>query len=169
MRRRSPVLILASLSLLGMQLSGLHMHVDAHGYSGAPQGTHVHGERFFKDHHATHSAPKHDEQSAAGHEHTGSSLDHRDGIAPLQHGDPHEHAGNPGDHEHDYGGDTDISIVVLGTGIAKLPLFLVGFAFGPTVAAADPAEKIRFDLVDPRPPDHHERWRPPLRAPPLTA
>ena len=37
-----PIVTLACLSLLGLQLSGLHMHVDAHGYSGAPHGTHVH-------------------------------------------------------------------------------------------------------------------------------
>jgi hypothetical protein len=34
--------LIAVLSLLGLQLSGLHMHVDDHGYSGAPHGTHVH-------------------------------------------------------------------------------------------------------------------------------
>ena len=34
--------LIAILSLLGLQLSGLHMHVDDHGYSGAPHGTHVH-------------------------------------------------------------------------------------------------------------------------------
>ena len=37
-----PVLTLTCLSLLGLQLSGLHMHVNDHGYSGAPHGTHVH-------------------------------------------------------------------------------------------------------------------------------
>ncbi len=37
-----PIVTLACLSLLGLQLSGLHMHVDDHGYSGAPHGTHVH-------------------------------------------------------------------------------------------------------------------------------
>ena len=37
-----PILTLTCLSLLGLQLSGLHMHVDDHGYSGAPHGTHVH-------------------------------------------------------------------------------------------------------------------------------
>ena len=42
---RSPasVILLACLSLLALQLSGLHMHVDADGYVGTPQGTHVHG------------------------------------------------------------------------------------------------------------------------------
>jgi len=43
MNRTAGLLALfAVLSLLGLQLSGLHMHVDDHGYSGAPHGTHVH-------------------------------------------------------------------------------------------------------------------------------
>ncbi len=37
-------MLAAGLSLVALQLSGLHMHVDAHGYVGAPQGTHVHGQ-----------------------------------------------------------------------------------------------------------------------------
>jgi hypothetical protein len=31
------------LGLLASQASGLHMHVDARGYVGIPEGTHVHG------------------------------------------------------------------------------------------------------------------------------
>jgi hypothetical protein len=42
---------IACSSLLGLQLSGLHMHVDGHGYSGAPHGTHVHdGDADPHDH-----------------------------------------------------------------------------------------------------------------------
>ena len=37
-----PVGLLVGLSLLGAQLSGLHMHVGDHGYSGAPHATHSH-------------------------------------------------------------------------------------------------------------------------------
>jgi len=33
---------LACVSLLAVQLTGLHMHVNAHGYVGTPQRTHVH-------------------------------------------------------------------------------------------------------------------------------
>jgi len=36
------VVLLVYLSLLGAQFSGLHMHVGAHGYSGAPHPTHSH-------------------------------------------------------------------------------------------------------------------------------
>jgi hypothetical protein len=41
-RTVAAVVFLVSLSLLGLQLSGLHMHVDDHGYSGAAHGAHVH-------------------------------------------------------------------------------------------------------------------------------
>jgi hypothetical protein len=41
-RRGRALVLLGCLSLLGLQLSGLHMHVDSHGYAGAPHGTHVH-------------------------------------------------------------------------------------------------------------------------------
>ena len=37
-----PIVVLIGLSLLGAQLSGLHMHVGDHGYSGAPHATHSH-------------------------------------------------------------------------------------------------------------------------------
>ena len=36
------VVLLVYLSLLGAQFSGLHMHVDAHGYSGSPHASHSH-------------------------------------------------------------------------------------------------------------------------------
>ena len=36
------VVLLVYLSLLGAQLSGLHMHIDEHGYSGTPHQTHSH-------------------------------------------------------------------------------------------------------------------------------
>jgi len=37
-----PLVLLAYLGLVGAQLSGLHMHVDDHGYSGAPHAAHSH-------------------------------------------------------------------------------------------------------------------------------
>jgi hypothetical protein len=37
-----PLVLLACLGLVGAQLSGLHMHVDDHGYSGAPHAAHSH-------------------------------------------------------------------------------------------------------------------------------
>src|SRR5690606_2908758 len=43
MRRfRSPLSVLACVTLLVSQLSGLHMHVDSNGYTGSPQYAHVH-------------------------------------------------------------------------------------------------------------------------------
>jgi len=41
-RRSLPWVLVVSLSLLGAQLSGLHMHIGNHGYSGAPHATHSH-------------------------------------------------------------------------------------------------------------------------------
>ena len=42
---------LACVSLLASQLSGLHMHVNADGYAGTPQGTHTNtlGEGRIKE------------------------------------------------------------------------------------------------------------------------
>lgn len=43
--RIAPALIqIACLSLLGLQLSGLHMHVGADGFDGTPHGTHSHDQ-----------------------------------------------------------------------------------------------------------------------------
>lgn len=36
------LMLVAWLGLYGAQLSGLHMHVDGHGYSGAPHAAHSH-------------------------------------------------------------------------------------------------------------------------------
>ena len=51
-RTVAALILLVSLSLLGLQLSGLHMHVDDHGYSGAAHGTHVHDAAGAHDHNA---------------------------------------------------------------------------------------------------------------------
>ena len=67
MRQPSHLIMLAAgLSLVALQLSGLHMHVDAHGYVGAPQGTHVHGQGAQGHGTDTHLAGADDR-----HEHTG--------------------------------------------------------------------------------------------------
>jgi len=70
-RLRSPLLVLACLGLLATQMSGLHMHVDADGYVGIPEGTHVH--------------------RTAVHPHDGAPVGHAHGVA-------HDHPGDP-DHE----------------------------------------------------------------------
>lgn len=48
-RLPSTIILVACLSLLALQLSGLHTHVDADGYVGTPQGTHVHGNGTHVD------------------------------------------------------------------------------------------------------------------------
>lgn len=46
-----PLILLACLGLVGAQLSGLHMHVDDRGYSGAPHAAHSHaGSQDPHDH-----------------------------------------------------------------------------------------------------------------------
>lgn len=91
----SSIILVACLSLLALQLSGLHTHVDADGYVGTPQGTHVHGQGII----------------------------HRDGNGTQFDGadkDGHEHNGDT-----DHAGDKDVSIVELSTGASKILLFLV--------------------------------------------
>jgi len=43
---RLPALIalVAATSLLALQLSGVHMHIDEHGYVGVPEGAHSHNQ-----------------------------------------------------------------------------------------------------------------------------
>lgn len=40
---RPLVILIACASLLGVQLSGVHMHINADGFAGVPEGTHIHG------------------------------------------------------------------------------------------------------------------------------
>jgi hypothetical protein len=77
-----PLLLFACLGLVASQISGVHMHVDSHGYAGSPAGTHVHS-------------------TALDHGH--SSL--------LEHGDApdHRHSGDP-DHEGDRDVITDLGV-----------------------------------------------------------
>ena len=92
MRRLStPVMLAACVSLIALQLSGLHMHVDAHGYVGTPESTHLHGQ-------------------AGGHHHGDTThLDLADTSHEAAHGGEQGHSG-----------DTDVSIVKLGTAVSKL-------------------------------------------------
>ena len=66
-------MVLACVSLFAAQLSGLHMHVNADGYAGTPQGTHVHsqsthshGDETHADHGATHDHPHGGDQNHDG-------------------------------------------------------------------------------------------------------
>ena len=61
---RSWVISAGCVSLLAVQMSGLHMHVNAEGYSGTPQGVHVHDTH-------SHDAPAHEHSVPVDHEHTG--------------------------------------------------------------------------------------------------
>lgn len=65
-----PIMVLACMSLLAVQVSGLHMHVDAHGYAGTPQSTHVHSQ----DTHS-HGGDKHRDHAAL-HEHPHGDRSH---------------------------------------------------------------------------------------------
>lgn len=127
-----PVALAACLSLLGLQLTGLHLHVNAEGFDPVPHGTHVHG------------------------------VAHRHGAGAAHADDAADHDAT-GDH-HDHDGDRDVAAVDLGTGAAKLPVFLVGDAL-EVVASAPGASAARADATT-QPPKRHIRERPPLRGPP---
>ena len=59
---RSPLLTLACLGLLSSQVTGLHMHMNADGYVGIPESTHVHGSALAAHDHAV-------ERDHTDHEH----------------------------------------------------------------------------------------------------
>ena len=126
----------ACVSLIVLQLSGLHMHVDANGYVGTPEGAHVHGQ-------------------AGGHHH--GDMTHP-GLADASHD-----AAHGGDQDHS--GGKDVSIVKLGTAVSKLLLYLIALGLA-LLMVLRPADKIAPTTTLPRPIGRHERWRPPLRAPP---
>lgn len=129
-------MLAACVSLIALQLSGLHMHVDAHGYVGTPESTHLHGQ-------------------AGGHHHGDTThLDLADASHEAVHGGEQGHSG-----------DTDVSIVKLGTAVSKLMLYLIALGLA-LLMVLNPADKIAPTTTLPRLIGRHERWRPPLRAPP---
>lgn len=121
-------MLAACLSLIAVQLSGLHMHVDSRGYAGSPEGTHVHGQ------------PEH---------HHGDVIHTHEVTVPK-----------------DHAGDKDVSIIKFGTAVSKLLLCLmaVGLILFMVVRLTD---TIALRNSAPRLTARHERWWPPLRAPPL--
>ena len=130
-------MLAACLSLVALQVSGLHMHVNSDGFAGTPEGTHLHDA-----HH--HDSPAHHVSTPVAHEHTA-----------------HEHAAGQG-----HTSDTDISIFELNTALSKLPLDLIVPA--PfLLMVLRPADTISPVALVSRQVSRHERWRPPLRAPPL--
>lgn len=135
-------MLAACLSLVALQMSGLHMHVNANGFAGTPEGTHLHDA-----HH--HDSPAHHDSAPIAHEH-----------AAHEH-TAHEHAAGQG-----HTSDTDISIFELNTALSKLPLDLIAPALF-LLMVLQPADTISPVASVSRQVRRHERWRPPLRAPPL--
>jgi hypothetical protein len=132
---RFPVLSLVCVGLLTAQLTGLHMHMNAHGYVGVPVGTHVHRSDV-----------------------------HADERARIAHTEEANHDHHRGDPDHD--GDRDVSVIELAAGVLKLLIF-VAFVVLALVVVLRPGIRIRMPALAPRPRPRHERWRPPLRAPPI--
>jgi hypothetical protein len=113
---RTSVIALFCLALLGIQLSGSHLHVNLQGDSGGLHGSHVHDS-------------------------------HSDG--------------------HDHSADVDVSVLELGTIWSKVITFLVPIAMMLlgivwVIQTIWPAPRPRLSLL------RRTRWRPPLRAPPLS-
>lgn len=134
-------MVLACVSLLASQTSGLHMHVDADGYAGTPQGTHVHGQGI--------------------HRHGGETHANHGDETHADHGAAHEHPN--GDQSHD--GDKDVSITELSTATSKLGILPVWMGVSLLIPVTLDEKLSPYSAV-PRPVARHEHWRPPLRAPP---
>ena len=144
MRSRSNLIggLAPCLCLLTLQLSGLHMHVDGHGYVGVPEPAHLHSRSLLDRHDVEHS-------HAAGADHS----EHADGA----------HA-----HDETYEGARDVSLFDLSLSGAKVPWALLAMVFLFVVAPLAGAFS-RTDFVCRVPSGRHARWRPPLRAPPIPA
>ena len=138
-RSRTSLVFAACLSLLCLQLSGVHIHADDGGYIGAPETpfTHSHGRL---DHGDAHHAG-------------GDTLGHVD----------HDF-GSP----HDYEGAEDVSLLELALGTFKMPLAILAlfllFLVLSRIRSLCASEFV-YRVLSGR----HTRWRPPLRAPPQPA
>jgi hypothetical protein len=136
-RLTNPLALAACLSLLSMQLSGVHVHADDSGYVGVPEAsfTHSHG-------HHVHDNEHHGGNAKVDHGHRGDS-------APA----------------HDYEHAKDVSVPDLALGTFKLPLAIPApillFTEFPAIRTL-----ASTDFVFPVLSGRHTRWRPPLRAPP---
>jgi hypothetical protein len=71
----------------------------------------------------------------------------------------------PGDPDHD--GDHDV-LIKLFVGAAKLLILVALFGLG-LVMVLQQTGRVRLSLNAPPPKPHRDRWRPPLRAPPLVS
>ena len=145
-RLKSPVLLTACLSLLAVQLGGLHMHVDADGNVGGPRGVHLHTQGLHSHGDGTHVH----RPDAVENEHSGEN----------EHADESGHAG-----ENEHAGDSDISVTEMSAGKWKLPDYSVNLHYGLLVGLIQ-VDQVRPVRSGPRPAIRKSRWRPPLRAPP---
>lgn len=136
---RKTIGVAACLSLVMLQLSGLHLHADAHGYIGGPETSYSHTHT-----HDHHGADHHDRSDAADGDDASSA---------------------PG---HDYDDARDVSLLDLALNTFKSTLAILAFVLllpiAPRVRALACA-----DLAYPILSGRHTRWRPPLRAPPPLA
>jgi hypothetical protein len=142
--------VLACVGLLVCQLTGLHMHVNEHGYAGIPVGTHIHRTEIpFED--------------VGGH--APGMLRPATGLATLAtHTDPADLDHHPGDRHHD--GDRDVSVIGVTAGVSKVFILSVCVAL-TFVIALSLGSRVSTPAFVPRPYARRERWRPPLRAPPV--
>jgi hypothetical protein len=76
------LMLIACLSLVVLQMSGLHMHVNGDGFAGAPQGTHVHDA-----HHHDGASSAHEHEHSGGQGHTSDSdvsiVNYNTGVSKL--------------------------------------------------------------------------------------
>ena len=144
-RLSTSITFVATLSLLALQLSGVHMHVDENGYVGVPEVAHSHSQGV---HH-------HDDVNSTVR--TSSRADEH----PPVHSSDHPH-------DHDYDGSKDVSLVELSGGASKMALALIGLAFMLPILLQQCGGFIP-NLLLPVQSGRRARWRPPLRAPPRFA
>jgi hypothetical protein len=128
----------AWLSMLMLQLSGLHTHANENGYVGVPETASSH----------THSHHQHADADLSG------------AFVAQQ-------SAHSGDHDiHEHEDVRDISFFELASGAFKLPLAILAlillFSFYPHTRSF----YRRASLAHPVHSGRHTRWRPPLRAPP---
>ena len=136
-RAKTAIGLLSSLSLLALQLSGLHAHADENGFIGTPKTGISHTHSIAHQHDGTHS----DSVTSGDHDHGGPS------------------------HVHDYDDVRDVSLFELLSGDSKqtiaIPALIPKLVNGAHIQTYEVAE-IAYPVLSGR----HTRWRPPLRAPP---
>ena len=62
------VILIACASLLSLQLGGVHMHINADGFAGTPEGTHIHGAAPSPAGTSADQAHDHDGDSDGNHD-----------------------------------------------------------------------------------------------------